>query len=132
LSNRKQIRDWFKQALLPHSKVLGTVYPYRSVELDPDSPTPKFTNIYISEGESRQAEQGLGVMTYMQAEVGFHLKAGKDDDLDQMEDIADTALEEYMRLYPATFDFYKERFNYSGDSEDAYISLFITFQIISR
>lgn len=132
MSNRKQIRDWFKQALLPHSKELGIIYPIRSIEFEANDSPEKFTNVYIDEGEIRESEQGLGVMTYMLAQVGFHLKSGKDDDLDRMEEVADRALAEYSRLRPPPFDFYKERFNYSGQSEDTYIQLFVTLQIISR
>ena len=131
-SKRKAVRDWFKQALLPHAKQLGATYPVRAIEFDEGKEPERFTNVYISEGEIQSAGQGLGFLTHMTCEVGFHLKAGKDDDLDHMQFIADRALSEYCKQSPPPFDFYETRFNYSGDTEDAYVQLFVSFQIISR
>jgi len=131
-SKRKAVRDWFKQALMPHVKHLGVTYPLRAIEFEEGEEPARFTNVYISEGDIQSAENGLGRLTYMNCEVGFHIKAGKDDDLDHMQFIADRALAEYQKQSPPDFSFYEMRFSYAGDTEDAYVQLFISYQIISR
>lgn len=132
LNPRKDVRAWFKQALSAHSAVLGQVFSKRVVIFEPDESPDVFTNIYISDGELQASDGGLGVLTYMSVDIGFHRKGGSDDDLDHMEFIAERALREYDKIHPSPFTFYKLRFAYAGDSEDAYEQLYLTFQVITR
>jgi len=131
--SRKEIRGWFYRALSHQPQVLGKVYPARVVEFDPDEEMPKvFSNIYISDGEHQASDGELKTLTYMTVEIGFNMKNGKDDDLDHMEFIADEAIEEYIKMERPGFSFFKVRFSYGGDAEDAYEQLYITFQLITR
>lgn len=130
--SRKEIRDWFYKALSPHPQELGKVYPVRIVDIEPDDPQERFINIYVSEGEMRESDNGLGVLTYLNLEIGFHLIGGKDDQLDHMEFIADRAINKYQQISPPPFDFYKTRFNYAGDSEDQYEQLYVSLEVITR
>lgn len=129
---RSEIRAWFKQALESQTETLGQIYSKRVVILDPDESPTVFTNIYISDGELQTSDEGLGVLTYLSVDIGLHIKAGEDDDLDLMEQAVETALVEYDNTNPSTFSFYKQRFTYAGDSEDTYQQLYLTFQVITR
>lgn len=132
MSSRKEVRDWFKAALSSHESVLGKVYPLRVVEFEDESDQPeRFTNVYVSEGDIQQSDEGGRPLMLMTLEMGFNLRSGKDDDLDHCEFIADRALKAYAKGRPPPFSFYKERFNYSGDAEDAYEQLYVTYQIIT-
>lgn len=133
MPNRKEIRDWFYQALSPYSKTLGDVYPVRIVEFEEGKEPPEvFTNIYITQGDIDAFDSGLATQTMMQVEIGFHMRYGKDNDLDQCEEIAEKAIKEYSRVRPPNFNFYKTGFSYAGDTEDAYEQLYLSFQLITQ
>lgn len=130
---RKEIRTWFKQALSAHANTLGPVFSKRVVIFDdPDNEPDTFTNIYIADGQLRESDQGMGALTYLSVDIGFHRKQGGDDELDHMEFIAERALLEYDKTHPSPFSFYKTGFTYAGDSEDAYEQLYLSFQVITR
>ena len=128
--NRRQIREWFKKALLARSAVVGLVYDSRDVivEDEPDS----FANFYIESGKVED-DSNLGrELYYIDFSIVVNVKNGSDDDLDNVEVEIGNAISNYVRLSPPNFSFYRTGFHYSGDPTDTYNRLVLEYQIITH
>lgn len=129
MTTRKQIRDWFAAVLNAGQEVLGSSYPTRVTHFEEDSPS-RYTSIYIT--ESAYGEEINNKMVRASLYIRFHLKIGTDDDLDQMEIVADQLIEAAVMVAPPTFDISKEGVAYEGSTDGTFDELSVEFEILYR
>jgi hypothetical protein len=116
--SRKDIRDWFKDAMESAYPTIGSAYTSRWAIIDDNE--KKFVSVYLVSGEPDDGLAG----TYTSALViQINQKAGDDDSMDIAADAIFAALESYNETNPSPFDFGRNGYYYGGTSEQPTRSL---------
>lgn len=129
MTTRKQIRDWFASAMSANESSLGVSYPTRVAHFDEDSPE-RYTSVYIV--DTRYGDEIARPTVTSSLYVRFHLKMGTDDDLDQMEAVADQLIQTAVENDNPAFSISKESVSYEGSSDDTYDELSVEYEVLYR
>jgi hypothetical protein len=129
MTTRKEIRDWFAQTLSTNTASLGVSYPTRVTHFEEDSPE-RYTSVYIV--DTRYGDELARPTAISSLYIRFHLKMGTDDDLDQMESVADQLIQAAVDIGNPAFSISKESVSYEGSSDDTYDELSIEYEVLYR
>ena len=124
-ASRKQVRDWFKEAIETATSSLGKVYTSRWSIIGEDE--TDYVLILLEEGNTLPEHPDV---YSSQMSIVINQAVGDDDTLDTAaEAIQNAVVSHNENVNPSPFDFFETGYVYGGDSDDPTTTLALQLRI---